>query len=374
MNGDHPDKKDLTSIMDLPQADPVKREGQDQEEFNELHPIDQINDFESLDQIGMMDHPTPPDEAPAETIDPAEDPASSIIPDPLPAQPEMSSSAQIDFGTLPDPFNAAEFDNPVETIPGPEVSVPVIEDAFPGDPFQAESTPPQESDPAIRSKTFPTKPILEELKSYSEAKKSAPFDPGVRNQFNLIIGGDFDPYSRDKLLLFITENPIGLSSSELDFQINGKRVLLPRISEFSGVKLIQELRDTGLSFRLNRSTDDSDTRTIEHEQQRFQYQTEHQPNLDQEIPILSLEMLKNEEFIVLDSIQMVQYLRAEILEVEKSELFQDLLERMTHALKRRAKLKGANALTQLEHRITPLRLPSQYQIEISASLIKRHGP
>jgi hypothetical protein len=47
---------------------------------------------------------------------------------------------------------------------------------------------------------------------------------------------------------------------------------------------------------------------------------------------------------------------------------------MTHALKRRAKLKGANALTQLEHRITPLRLPSQYQIEISASLIKRHGP
>ena len=363
-SGDQPEKKDLTSIMDLPQADPIKREGQDQEEFNELQPIDQINDFESLDQIGMMDHPAPPEEpvldelasAQPEIAQPEIAQPEIAQPDLSHPEPEVANAPSLDFGSLPDPFQSPE----------PEKS-----EAIPDSPFSMESFETPASSEDFQSIPTPPKPILDELKSYSDSKKAAPFEPGIRNQFNLMLSGDFDPYSRDKLLLFITENPIGISSSELDFQINGKRVLLPRISEFSGIKLIQELRDTGLTFRLKRAEEDSDHYVEANEQNRFQYQSASPSTPDHEIPVLSMEMIKAEDYTVLDSIQMVQYLRAEILEVEKSDLFQDLLERMTDALKRRAKLKGATALTRLEHRIIPLRLPSQYQIELSASLLKR---
>jgi hypothetical protein len=366
-SGDPSEKKDLTSIIDLPQADPIKREGQNQEEFNQLQPIDQIQDFESLDQIGMMDHPTPPEEPQSD--------AGADLPA-FQSEPETQDSPSLDFnpGTdpLPDVFGANEPEVGAQATPESKELSPSIEGGFSMDAFHSEA--PSEPLSIFDTNPAPSRPILEDLKSYSDSKKAAPFEPGVRNHFNLILSGEFDPYSRDKLLLFITENPIGLSSSELDFQISAKRVLLPRISEFSGIKMIQELRDTGLSFRLKRSEEDSDAYAEDQDQNRFHYQAAPETSPDQDIPVLSLEMIKIEEYTVLDSIQLVQYLRAEILEIEKSDLFQDLLQRMTDALKRRAKLKGASALTRLEHRITPLRLPSQYQIELSASLLRRRSP
>jgi hypothetical protein len=168
----------------------------------------------------------------------------------------------------------------------------------------------------------------------------------------------------------LTENSIGITSSELDFQLKSHRVLLPRISEFSGVKIIQDLRDSGLSFALKKSDEEPEFLADDGRSKSFHFEAGVE-QMPLEVPILPASEFKPTEYRVLDSIQMVQYLRAEILEVEQSELFQDLLDRMTEALRKRAKLKGANALTHLSHRITPLRLPSQYQVELSASLLKR---
>ena len=330
-----PPKKDLTGIMDLPQADPVHDpnapDGSSPDEFNELQPVEQIDDFASLDQIGMMDHPVA-EEQPPET---------SFLEDP----PVLDQ----------------------ESILAPEEIAP------PESPLIAELEAQPEPDPVLEEIPFipdPPLPVLDELKSYSESKQEAPFEPGTRNEFNLLISGDFDPYSRDKLLLFLTENSIGVTSGELDFQIKSQRVLLPRISEFSGIKLIQDLRDTGLSFRLKRAENESDLIGDDGNSRSFHFESSNGQTMV-EVPILPSNEYKPAEYEVLDSIRMVQYLRAEILEVEQSELFQELLDRMTEGLRRRAKLRGATALTHLNHRITPLRLPSQYQIELSASLLKR---
>jgi hypothetical protein len=46
------------------------------------------------------------------------------------------------------------------------------------------------------------------------------------------------------------------------------------------------------------------------------------------------------------------------------------MERMTEALKQKARLKGGNALMHLQKEITPLRLPSQYQISLKANVIR----
>lgn len=261
--------------------------------------------------------------------------------------------------------------DPFSQEPQSPVDAPVGESPLEPAPFDfsAGDFPPSPPPPA------PPKPVLEELKTYSESRKAAPFEPGIRNEFSLIMSGEFDPYSRDKLLLFITGNPVGLGSSELDFQIKAGRVLIPRISEFSGIRLIQELRDSGLVFKLIRPGEgDAQVGASPLEQGRFHYESESGSKADHELPVFSLGMFQPEEYQVLDSIRMVQFLRAEMLEVEKSDLFQELLERMTEALKRRARLKGAHALTALEHRLTPLRLASQYQVELSASLLKRREP
>jgi hypothetical protein len=314
-------KKDLTGLHELPPADPVVQEGVSEFSLNEAPSIEQVDQFEPLDQIGMMDHPAPPEEPPAMESEAMEVP-------PLEAQN-------------------------IEPQPMESHSV---------EPQAPDSLPPTTPDP------FAEPPlILEELRSYGESRKAAPFQPGIRVDFHLQISGEFDPYARDKLLLFITDHPIGMTSSELDFQIQAGRVLLPRISEFSGIKLIQELRDSGLRFALTPSS----TEEAFEQEPRITHFGEGEPEPRPEIPVLPENAIQPDEYRVMDSLQLVHYLRAEILEVEKSELFQELLERMTSALKKRAELKGAHALTRLQHRITPLRLPSQYQVELSASLLRR---
>jgi hypothetical protein len=218
-DGNPPDKKDLTGILDLPQLDPVGDDGakapEDPFAVNELQPIEAIDSFESIDQIGMMDHEPPPEEAP-----PVMDPFEPMV-------TEAPSTMDVGPADLPDPF-------------------------APTDPFTAQEAPvPDPAPPMDFLEEFPSAPTipaapLEPIRSYAEKVKEAPFSPGTRFHHHLLVSGEFDLFARDKLLLFITENDVGISSSELDFQVSAGRVLFSRISEFSGIKLIQDMRDSGL--------------------------------------------------------------------------------------------------------------------------------
>jgi hypothetical protein len=257
---------------------------------------------------------------------------------------------------LPDPFA------PVDPFPSPEPTPFTVPDPAPPMDFL------EEFPPAPTATVAPFEPI----RSYAEKVKEAPFTPGTRFPHHLLVSGEFDLFARDKLLLFITENDVGISSSELDFQVSAGRVLFSRISEFSGIKLIQDMRDSGLEFLLKPSPRDPDEVTPESPSSRFHFDgTRSENRAEVKIPVLPAVAVKEGGYVIYDSIRMVQYLRAEMLEVEKSDLFQELIERMTEALKRRARLKGAEALGSLEHKITPLRLPSQYEVELSASLLKK---
>jgi hypothetical protein len=264
----------------------------------------------------------------------------------------------------------SEFSTPTETVATPMVDAPFETPA--AEPL-ANFSPQDFAQPDLNAVQAQTKPVIEGLRSYSEKSKESAFDPGTRNPYHLIISGPFDPFSRDKLLVFITENSVGISSSDLDFQINAGKVLFPRVSEFSAIKLTQDLRDTGLTFQVFPSSRDEDEMIPGAQSLRFEYrESSGQPKSGHgRIPVLPLDAAQNNGYKIIDSIQMVQYLRAEILEVEKSDLFQELLDRMTNALKRRAEAKGAEALTSLAHKVTALRLPSQYQVELSATLLKK---
>jgi hypothetical protein len=239
------------------------------------------------------------------------------------------------------------------------LELPPEESTFEAEPISAGPTP-TEPDPA-----------LTEIKAYAERSLETMLISDVKVPFHLLMSGAFDPFARDKLLLFITENQIGLSSSELDRQISAGRVLFPRISEFAGIKLIQELRDSGLSFQLKLSSRDEDEILPQSPGVRIEYDANNILSNPAPLPVVPVEAIQPEVWEVFDTIQVIQFLKAEMVEVEHSELFQELLERMTLSLKHKAKIKGAAAVSSLKHTLNPLRLPSHYQVELSASLLKK---
>jgi hypothetical protein len=87
------------------------------------------------------------------------------------------------------------------------------------------------------------------------------------------------------------------------------------------------------------------------------------------IPVIPLNLAK--DFEVFDSIQLIQHLKSQSIEFEKSDAFQELLERMTLSLKRKAKIKGADALGEIKTEVSILQFPDQYQIMISAQTLRK---
>src|SRR5262249_37607678 len=128
--------------------------------------------------------------------------------------------------SLPEPSHETEHSSLDTTSPSASVSDP--------DPFSA----------------TPSHDPLDDLRQYSQSIQGTSQLVQVLVPYHLYLTGTFGPFERDKLLLFITENEIGLSSQDLDLQIRSGKVFFPRISEFAGIKLIQELRDSGLQFRF----------------------------------------------------------------------------------------------------------------------------
>ncbi|MBC7396492.1 MAG: hypothetical protein H7333_03535 [Bdellovibrionales bacterium] len=347
------DKKDLTGIFELASLSPPPVTAEDEDPFavNEMQAIEQVDVFASIDSLGMIDHaPVEEDSIPAEDISPVEEAADlfPVSPEENPGNALADLEATRQINSLPPEFTS-------QTIAA------VNDFTLPEMTYSAHA--PLDAAPPLD--------YLDGLKHYSQRTQEFAFEPGIKAPFHLSLQGTFDPYSRDRLLLFINENPIGINSSDLDLQLKSGRVLFPRISEFAGIKLIQDLRDSGLLFKLTPSSRDEDEAVQAAPPLVFSYESGTEDAVTSDIPVLPEAGFDPKLWKVIDSMQMMQYLRAEILEVEKSELFQNLIDRMLEALKRKAKLKGADALNGLTHEVKALRLPSQYQVELRANLLKK---
>ena len=306
-------KKDLTGLTMLPDH-PVSDKSDDSSAIPApaFTDSEKVDAFESIEELGMIDHP---------------------------------------------------IEEETEITPEPETALdhsPELEQA----PVQA-SEPPFE--PLIES------PVLTEIRTYAENAQESISENRIFYPFHLRIHGLFGPFERDKLLRFITENPIGVSSADLDLQIQSGKVFFPRISEFSGIKLIQELRDSGLDFSLAPSDQEEipSTRPDRGVQFRYKEPSSLPEPSTADIPILPTGSELTKKFEEFDSIQSIQFLKTEMVEAEKSVLFQEAVQRMIESMKHKARLRGAHAVTGLEQKITPLRLPSQYQVTLQMTLLRK---
>jgi hypothetical protein len=297
-------------------------------------------------------------EPPSEVIDSFE----AIEPDFTLPEPEPRDTSSESDSSAPDSF--------ADPLPPPPD--PVVTDLG-MDPI-AEIDPITESLSSETSNSTPhlTSDFLDEVKSFSETIQGTTSLVEIFVPYHLYLSGTFGPYERDKLLLFITENEIGLTSQELDLQIQSGKVLFPRISEFAGIKIIQELRDSGLQVRFHPSERDMDETRQVHSGLEFHFDANLGGSASTPtVRILSMDSAELTLYREIETLTSTQYLRANLVEVESSDLFQELLDRMTDSIKQRARIKGADALYRLQHHLSPLRLPSQYQVTLQAILLKK---
>jgi hypothetical protein len=330
-----PEKKDMTAIFELPQADlPSPEENADPFAVNVMPEGEHVDTFESIDQIGMMDHVSP--------------------------EPTIADPVAVDEPVVTDdPFSVSDL--PAETMP---VETHPTENPF-SDFTNDFAAPVSETPPAPFD-------AIEEIKQYSENTRGTHQDLPIHHPFHLMLHGQFGPFERDKLLLFITENQFGIGSSDLDLQIKSGRVLFPRISEYAGIRLIQELRDSGLQFSLKPSSRDGDEPIDHAAPLKFQFDLASVPKTASlQIALLADDSTLLSQYDELELVQGHQFIKAEMIEVERSDLFQEVIERMTEALKQKVRSKGGQAMTRLNHKITSLRLPSQYQISVSATALRK---
>lgn len=208
----------------------------------------------------------------------------------------------------------------------------------------------------------------------------APLTPTL--PFSLLITGPLTLHEREKLLDLLSRENIGIREVDLEPQFLSQKVLIPRVSEYAGVLIVQALRGTRAHLRLGPSdlifaTDEtredpnsitpSSEPSINH--YRVQNDTpEHSAeairiSADSSIPDLPGAQLI--DFIIASTT-----LESDTVEAQNSPEYQAVLDALIRELKYKAHRKGGIAITHFSLELVPLSLPSQYRLTVSGSAVK----
>jgi|GEM_PF-1802750 len=205
--------------------------------------------------------------------------------------------------------------------------------------------------------------------------------------FSLLITGPLTAHEKEKLLDILSRENMGIREVDLEPQLISERVLIPRISEYAGVLLVQALRGTRAKLRLGPA--DSIFMT---EETREEYLPETEiktgsvrdlsGNLsgDGSHPAERIRISADSSIPGIPQIQLIDFviasatLEAETVEAQSSPEYQAVLDALIRELKYKAYRKGAQAITQFALELISLSLPSQYRLTVSGSAVKAAEP
>lgn len=202
--------------------------------------------------------------------------------------------------------------------------------------------------------------------------------------FSLLITGPLTAHEKEKLLDLLSRHNMGIREVDLEPQFIGERILIPRISEYAGVLLVQALRGTRARLRLGPSDSIFSTEETREEtplidpdlnigELRIQHSETAPPaeqiriSADSSIPDIPSPQL-------IDSIFASATLEADTVEAQSSPEYEEVLDALIRELKYKAHRKGAIAITHFTLDLVPLSLPSQYRLTVKGSAIKQGEP
>jgi len=311
----HDDKKDLSSLITLSPAEPESNS--EAEAASETQPDASTEpvEFESLDKLSQNFQPDP---APFET---GEDAASGL---------DMSL-----------------------------VDTPAPQETAAETATELESLAPQTQTP------------MDSIKSFSEALANTPAQVGASFPFTLKIEGKLTPEEVEKLFTVLTRENMGFREVDLEPQIAEGRLLIPRISEYAGVVLIQALR--GISAKIQFGPSDEVFSTPETRDDFVSFSTDIPQTpltFNDDLPVSNSENLPQfQQIRVLDTVITSGLLTTKSVEATHSEEYTLLLEALVRELKFKARRRGANGILSLQITLTPLTLPTDYRVTVSGSAV-----
>lgn len=244
-------------------------------------------------------------------------------------------------------------------------------------PFSEESV--NEEPPSQQMVIAP--PLLNPLlkvKQFSESATVAQTSIPAAFPFSLLIEGQLSVHEREKLLDLLSRENMGIREVDLEPQLESGRILIPRISEYAGVLLVQALRGTSAELKLGPSDSIFSTSDTQEENDSsglaapsLQYCSADSLHPAESLPVTTeTELPGFSQAIVIDVVVATAALRTELVEAERSTEYQELLEALHRELKYKAYRKGAQGIVNYHWTLTPLSLPTHYRLTVSGTAVK----
>ena len=227
-----------------------------------------------------------------------------------------------------------------------------------------------------------TPDALSTIREYSEQLGNIKTNVPAGFPFSLTITGELTRDEQDKLLDVLSRTKMGISGVDLEIQFTGNRILIPRISEYAGVLLVQALRDTKAVLRLAPSDEvysseatltsrDEKLASSETQKQNSSLRTQ-SAHPAETLPITAGNSLPNsEELSVIDVLTASAALKTTLVEAESSSEYQETLEALQRELRYKAYYKHAFAILDFSAQLTTLHLPSEYRLTVSGTAVRK---
>ena len=345
-----PSKKDLPGVFDFAESIPPLGASADAP-FPNSPDEEAIDSFESLDEYSRKL------------------PENPLLEDsPFSVNEEVSEKDNFEEASPKNVFSSTDGDSPELNEPAsilPDFTEPA---AFPVSPVP----------PAATSVTS-VKDTLGLLREFAERVPVGKPVVAAAFPFSLRIEGHLTAEEKEKLIDLLNRENMGIREVDLEPQLQAGRILIPRISEFAAILLVQALRGVQADMRIGPSDSiyaTAETRTPEDENAPIPQQTarvfyDSDGHAAESLPVTSLPFLPElPHFNVIEVLTASASLKSQAVEAERSNEYQDMLEALQREIRYKAFHKGATAVVNYSIALVSLSLPSHYRITASGSAIR----
>jgi hypothetical protein len=324
--------------------------------------------------------------------------ASKSTPEGTKVSPENPDEE--DFHELSEPVYETPFETPSETIESfdtlddiirldqNEQSVPSFQSVDMPDELSAElndelsTRHPEQNQQFLPefsgsvSKTLPRQEpasrTINAIKNYSESL-NAEAPASAQLPFTLRIEGKLTPQEAEKLLDVLSREKMDIREVDIEPQLEAGRILIPRISEYAGVMLIQALRGVRAKIYFQPSdANEPDTYSDPSAPDNFNSSfdaAEAPPNAEM-LPVTRGDDLPQLGILqVIETLVVSGMLSTRSVEASNSSEFTALTEALLRELKFKAFRRGARGITHLSVQLTPLTLPTDYRVTVSGTAV-----
>jgi hypothetical protein len=225
---------------------------------------------------------------------------------------------------------------------------------------------------------------LGNVKRYSEQLPASKAAVAASFPFSILIRGQLRPEEKEKLVTLIEDHQMGFRLIDLEPQLASGRILIPRISEYAGILIIQALRGTRAEIKLGTSDSIFSTPdTHDSEEENFsssveESSTSYSSDLShpaESIPVTPLDRLPGTpKLTLIDTVTANAALKSTVVEAEHSSAFQEIVEALQREIKYKAYRKGATAVLNFKIQINYLSSPTHYRILAFGSAVKPTAP